>query len=934
MKLSANWIWSDDSDGRAFNICSIFRRDFRLETLPTQAMLRIAADTVYRLRVNGQWLADGPCRAYPDHYRYDRIDLDGVLRIGVNRIEVEVWYHGSGTFQHVPQRAGLLAQLDCDDLRIITDGDWSSAPVGQWVSNTVKSSCQQAPVELYDATRPDAPWRPAVVIAGAEDGPWKDLQERDCPPLSRREFSLRRVIGCARVAPQLVTVAVGGQQLVFPGETSVESCTTFGMFLVLKVNSPVTQMVRVASRGVRLAVNGKMAINGEVEFRAGSNLLVAAPEDMSGHITTYELGFPADAELVIGNPYDDSPYPAAVVLPECCKIERSTPAPWANAAYQERTRCFMRHCERAFAARNAAEFCTAYPEGRVLTPAELGEDAAALSFDFRRPEPAQPGDVENPDHLIYCDDRCTVINPVPGRDVELCCDLGEENVGYWNFALFAPAGTIVDIAAVEYVTPDGRVQHTPGYRNSLRYVCREGYNRYTSLRRRGGRYLFLTVRNFHEPVRIQFLRLVESTYPVVPYGEFVSSDDLFNRVYEISARTLKLCMEDTFTDCPLYEQTLWVGDARSESLFAMSTYGAYDLVRRCIRLAGQSLEHLPLVGDQVPSGWNSIIPVWSFMWVLSVWDYYEESGDLEFVREVWPMVRLNLDNAAGMIDQKSGLFAAGEWNLFDWSKTSTEQPILLHNSFFLAGALESAARTAEVLGEEADGERFRRFRERLIAALDRTWDSRRLAWPDSIGPDGTASEESSVHTSMLAVLFDAAPAERFASARANTVSPRSELIPVASPFASFYYYQTLEKLHLPGQILDRIRRDYLPMLELGSTTVWETYPAALDVGDDFPTRSHCHAWSAAPLYFLPRLVLGIHNAAPGGKRFVISPRPGSLEWARGARPLFSGGRVVVEWRRRGDELHISATAPEGVELKFEENDELKDFEIIFNGTRL
>ena len=29
MKLSANWIWSDDGDGRGYNLCSIFRRDFR-----------------------------------------------------------------------------------------------------------------------------------------------------------------------------------------------------------------------------------------------------------------------------------------------------------------------------------------------------------------------------------------------------------------------------------------------------------------------------------------------------------------------------------------------------------------------------------------------------------------------------------------------------------------------------------------------------------------------------------------------------------------------------------------------------------------------------------------------------------------------------------------------------------------------------------------
>ena len=85
------------------------------------------------------------------------------------------------------------------------------------------------------------------------------------------------------------------------------------------------------------------------------------------------------------------------------------------------------------------------------------------------------------------------------------------------------------------------------------------------------------------PVRIQSLRLVESTYPVVEEGTFRCSDLELEKVYEISRRTLKLCMEDTFTDCPLYEQTLWVGDARSESLFAMSCFGAYDLVRRCIR---------------------------------------------------------------------------------------------------------------------------------------------------------------------------------------------------------------------------------------------------------------------------------------------------------------------------------------------------------------
>ena len=222
-----------------------------------------------------------------------------------------------------------------------------------------------------------------------------------------------------------------------------------------------------------------------------------------------------------------------------------------------------------------------------------------------------------------------------------------------------------------------------------------------------------------------------------------------------------------------------------------------------------------------------------------------------------------------------------------------------------------------------------RVREALKSAVNAMWDSRKLAWPDSIHADGTVSEDASVHTSMLALLYDIASPEHIAAARANTVTPRPELIKVGSPFASLYLYETLEKIGMENEILKAIRRDYLPMLELGSTTVWETYPDALNVGE-FPTRSHCHGWSAAPLYFLPRLLLGILPAAPGAKKFRISPRITGLEYAAGARPTVHG-RVETAWKKQGDKLFITATAPAGVELEYLCNDTHADFEVIFNG---
>ena len=48
MNISANWIWSDDGDGRSYNLCSIFRRDFRLEAVPAEAHLAVCADSGYQ----------------------------------------------------------------------------------------------------------------------------------------------------------------------------------------------------------------------------------------------------------------------------------------------------------------------------------------------------------------------------------------------------------------------------------------------------------------------------------------------------------------------------------------------------------------------------------------------------------------------------------------------------------------------------------------------------------------------------------------------------------------------------------------------------------------------------------------------------------------------------------------------------------------------
>ena len=81
MNISANWIWSDDGDGRGYNLCSIFRRDFRLDVmLKANDKPHFGQDSLFGIPedirpylsenpVTKEYMAE-PIREYPPvHYR-------------------------------------------------------------------------------------------------------------------------------------------------------------------------------------------------------------------------------------------------------------------------------------------------------------------------------------------------------------------------------------------------------------------------------------------------------------------------------------------------------------------------------------------------------------------------------------------------------------------------------------------------------------------------------------------------------------------------------------------------------------------------------------------------------------------------------------------------------------------------------------------------
>ena len=127
----ANIIYSPDSRYNE-NALYYFKKEYTVTELQP-SILNIFADSRYKLYVNGQLAAVGPCRASSDVRYYDAVDITKHLCIGANKIEIHVLqlacslHEDSYIFLESVMRSGNLALCvwgNCGDSNVQTDTSW------------------------------------------------------------------------------------------------------------------------------------------------------------------------------------------------------------------------------------------------------------------------------------------------------------------------------------------------------------------------------------------------------------------------------------------------------------------------------------------------------------------------------------------------------------------------------------------------------------------------------------------------------------------------------------------------------------------------------------------------------------------------------------------------------------------------------------------
>jgi len=929
----ASWIWGGGEDSPR-NEWRCFRTTFDAPAgLAAEAELRIGADSRYVAYVNGVRVGRGPVRSWPAEQFYDTHRIGHLLKPGApNTIAVLVLHFGVTNFYYLRGLGGLIAEVTANGATLAaTDASWRTEKHAAQQPSAPRMSCQQGFAEVYDARRwddrwteadfDDASWPAARVVASVGEGPWKALVPRDIPFLTEEKLYPARIESLQRVKPPAWTAAIDLRNAMLPSSADHANPVVFVGYLattvVMAEAGRLTLGFPSGARRGRVWIDGRPVEEwrgekperyADVRLDAGERFVLIDVTSWD-HGGAFHLAADADAPFELRCPVEGGETPFALVGPfdETVLIDTEPPKP---TNFEE---------PDYVASAGAASMRELEPvRGRIrpLSAAYYTEQdvfGASVWRTVAEPYAIPPGL-----------ERCLLATPEAAElprfengDTELIVDFGKQRSGFHGFEIEAPEGAVIDFYGLEYLKADYR-QHTYSLDNTFRYVSRGGRQRYESPVRRGCRYAVLTVRGAAGPVKLYETYIVQSTYPVVDAGAFQCSDPLLNDIWDISRHTTRLCMEDTFVDCPAYEQVFWVGDSRNEALVNYYVFGALDIVKRCLRLVPGSKDASPLYLDQVPSGWKSVIPNWTFFWAIACMEYVEHSGDRAFAAEMWPHVRFTLEHYLEHIDEQGLLYMRG-WNLLDWAPI--DQPndgLVTHQNLFLVQTLRKAAALADAAGVPAgEAEPFLRAAASLKAAInERLWDEQRSAYIDCIHADGRRSSVYSMQTQVVALLCGVAEGDRKERLERYLIEPPASFVQIGSPFMSFFYYEALEATGREARMLDDIRKNFGLMIEHGATTCWEMYPnfAENRANPDQLTRSHCHAWSAGPAYFLGRSVLGVKRDDLGWKRVRIEPTPSGLTWARGAVPLPNGGTVEVQWRIEGNAMTLRASAPENVAL--------------------
>jgi alpha-L-rhamnosidase len=201
MTWTANWIWTKGATQQPFHV-SHFLKEFEIRKVESTARVYCAADSKYRLWVNGKYIGFGPARGHSEHPYYDTHVVP--LKAGRNKIAFLVQHYTDGGNIFSAVQGGLICQVEAGAAVVAaTDESWRtlSSTAYRGLSGMIfpESFDARAEPEAWQEPGFDAgSWQSARVLRNSKLASPRNLLPRPIPLIKEKRLIPAQVLGMWR----------------------------------------------------------------------------------------------------------------------------------------------------------------------------------------------------------------------------------------------------------------------------------------------------------------------------------------------------------------------------------------------------------------------------------------------------------------------------------------------------------------------------------------------------------------------------------------------------------------------------------------------------------------------------------------------------------------------------------------------------------------
>lgn len=392
-------------------------------------------------------------------------------------------------------------------------------------------------------------------------------------------------------------------------------------------------------------------------------------------------------------------------------------------------------------------------------------------------------------------------------------------------------------------------------------------------------------------------------------GWFSCSDPLINKLHDNVLWSMKGNFFSLPTDCPQRDERLgWTGDIQVFSPSANFIFDTQGFLGSW--LEDVSAEQLAdgkdgVPGLVVPDVFKPAFPpgpqcVWHDVTVLTPWDLYNTSGDLEILRRQYASMKAWVDS--GISRGPNGLWNQNIWQFGDWLDPAAppDEPgaartdSLLVADAYLVRVLETIARVSLLLGKSEDADRYDKDASAVKKAFRHEY----------IAPSGLlVGDTQTAHALALCFgLFEGrAQVAKSASRLCHLVHEARYRIGtgfVGTPLITHALSDTGNHQLAYRMLLERKCPSWLYPITMGATTIWERWDSILPDGSINPGEmtSFNHYALGSVANWLHKSVGGISPITPGWQNIKVRPVPGGTITSAKVAYESPYGRVECSWR--------------------------------------